>query len=360
MNLIDTSVKRPVFVVMLILSIMTLGVIGYTSLPVDLYPSVEFPSLNVTTTYEGASSNEMETLITKPLENALATVEGLDTLSSTTREGQSRISVSFKYGVDIKFAELKVREKVESVLPNLPDDLTAPRIRRFSTDDMPIMVLSLKGDKTRGDLTEMIKNDIQNKVEAIDGVGGITIFGGLDKVIQVVINKQLLMAKGISYNQLVNAISTKNISMPVGTILGIEKNISVRVLGKAADINEIGNITLKTSNGRILRIKDVAKIDFDVADESMRARVDGQSAVLFAVYKQSGENTVRVAENVKKEISGIEKELPYGSKESAEAAVEVLGKNKIAILKNHGVVSVGRSVTEAMENILKMHDEINL
>jgi HAE1 family hydrophobic/amphiphilic exporter-1 len=202
MNIAALSIKRPVFIVMIIMSIITLGLIGYSRLPVDLLPNVEFPTLVVVTQYPGASSTEIETLITKPLENALANVEGLDTLSSTSREGQSQVNVTFQMGVDIKYAELKVREKVEKAKSKLPDDVKDPVINRFSTDDSPIMFLSIQGNRTLADLREILENTVQPKIESIDGVGSITISGAQSKIIKVTVNADLLRARAYRSHRL--------------------------------------------------------------------------------------------------------------------------------------------------------------
>jgi hydrophobic/amphiphilic exporter-1 (mainly G- bacteria), HAE1 family len=313
MNIAEVAIKRPVFIVMIIISIITLGLVGYFSLSVDLLPNVDFPNLVVVASYPGASSDEMETLITKKLENAIGTVEGLDTLSSTTREGSAFIVVTFTLGTDLKFAELKVREKVEATLPQLPQDLVLPIIRSFSSDDIPIAVLSVKGPGNRADLTELINNVIAQHIEAAPGVGGITIFGGLDKTVNVTINKSLLLANQLSYSQVVQAIASRNISIPAGIIYGSEKNVTLRVYGKADKVADLGNIALTGKNGNIILVKDIADIKFGTADEVTRARVDGQSAVLFAVYKQSGGNTITVVENVRKSIVELAPLLPSGT-----------------------------------------------
>jgi hydrophobic/amphiphilic exporter-1 (mainly G- bacteria), HAE1 family len=302
MNIANISINRPVFVVMIVVSILTLGIIGYNSLPVDLLPNVDFPNLTVVSVYPGSSAEEMETQITKPIENALGTVEGLDTLSSVTREGVSTVSISFKMGTDLKFAELKVREKVQGIMPQLPQDIAEPTIRKFSSDDIPILYLSLKGKKELWELKDIVKNDIQPKIEVLEGVGSMQIFGGQDKIIRIAINKSLLTANGITYNQISSAINRRNISYPIGSIKGEEKNMTVRVYGKAASVDDIGNIKLTAMNGKVLRIKDIANVEFALEDETSRTRVKGENSVLFAVYKQSGGNTIKVADNVKKAI----------------------------------------------------------
>jgi hydrophobic/amphiphilic exporter-1 (mainly G- bacteria), HAE1 family len=361
MSIADISIKRPVFIVMIIFSILTLGFVGYTSLPVDLLPSVENPNLVVVSNYQGASSDEMETLVTKPLENTLGTVEGLDTISSSTREGVSQISVAFKLGTDIKFAELKVREKVEALLPRLPKDMAAPSIRRFSTEDIPIMRLSLKGNRSSEDLTDIINNIIQPKIEATEGVGGINVMGGRDKIIKVTIDKSLLLANGLTYGMITNAINLRNVSMPVGMIQGSDKNITVRVYGIADSINDIGEINLTTKTGKIIRIKDIAKVEIGTEDETSRSRVDGQRAVMFAIYKQSGENTIKVADNVRSLIAPPEPTLfqnissfisgrPFVPQMSEMQ--KVLPSDVSVSIINDSSLNIKRSISGVQEDIL--------
>ncbi len=310
MNISQLAIKKPVFIVMILSAIITLGVIGYTRLPVDLLPNVEFPTLVVTTNYPGASSAEIETLITKPLENALANVEGLDTLSSQSREGVSRVNITFRIGVDIKFAELKVRAKVDQARQKLPDDITDPVINRFSTDDSPIMFLSIQGNRSLSDLREILENTIQSKIESINGVGSITIQGAQQKIIKITVNGDLLRANGISYTQIENAITKKNVSIPVGDIRPMSKFTTLRVYGKAGSIAEIAEKTISTSSGRIIRISDVAKVEMSAEDPDTRARVRSENAVMFRLYKQSGSNTVDVSNALRNNLPDIQRLLP--------------------------------------------------
>ncbi|MBN2403335.1 MAG: efflux RND transporter permease subunit [Spirochaetes bacterium] len=310
MNIAELSIKRPVFIVMIIMSIITLGIIGYSRLPVDLLPDVEYPTLVVVTEYEGASSTEIETLITKPLETALANVEGLDTLSSTSREGRSQVYVTFKMGVDVKFSELKVREKVERAKRSLPDDVEDPVVNRFSTDDMPIIFLSIQGNRSLSDLREILENTIQPKIESIDGVGSITIQGAQQKIIRITVNADLLRASGLTYNQIQNAITRKNVSLPVGSVRPVSKFITARVYGKAQTISDIADLTISSSSGKIFKISDVAKVEMSSVDPDTRARVKKDNAVMFRLYKQSGSNTVEVSNSLRAELPNIQKLIP--------------------------------------------------
>jgi HAE1 family hydrophobic/amphiphilic exporter-1 len=312
MNIAELSINRPVFIVMIIVSIITLGLIGYTGIAVDLLPNVQQPTLFVFTQYPGASAEEMETVITKPLENALGTVEGLDTLSSTSREGIAFIRVVFVIGTDIEFAELKVREKIDSVIPQLPTDITAPTIRRFSTDDTPIMFLSIRGPRTLPDLGDMVTNDVAPRLQALPGLGSVDVLGAQTHIIDISLDPSLLAATGITYQQIINAINAKNVTVPVGTIMGKNKNIDIRVFGQAQSVQDIADIRFTSNTGRILRVKDVAKVSFGLSDEQVRTRVNGVNAVLFQIYKQSGSNTVAVAADVRNSLPEITAALPGG------------------------------------------------
>jgi hydrophobic/amphiphilic exporter-1 (mainly G- bacteria), HAE1 family len=312
MNIAELSIKRPVFIVMIVASILTLGVVGFTNLPVDLLPNVESPNIMVATAYPGASVEEIESRITKPLENALGTVEGLDTLSSISREGGSFVNVLFKLGVNIQYAELKVREKVQAAMVLLPADVNQPVIRRFSSDDFPIMFVSILGKRDLTDLRDILENEIQPKVEAQEGVGATTIIGARKRLVEIDINQSLLSAHGISYNQLVAAISKKNVSFPVGSVSGDGRYITIRITTKAGSLPDLENLSFTTSTGKILRIKDVASVRMGLEDEVTRARVNGQNAVLFLVFKQSGSNTVAVAKNVRAALDSLVSTLPQG------------------------------------------------
>ena len=316
MNIARLAIKRPVFVVMIILSILTLGLVGYSRLPVDLLPNVDFPNIFVVTQYPGASSDEIEQLITKPMENALAGVEDLDTLASISREGSSLVIITFTSSADIKYAELTVREKVgqamSTLAPAVASAISQPVINRASTEDTPIIYMAVKGNRSLADLAEIFKDIAQPRLQAVDGVGEVDVIGARDKVINLTVDKTLLAANGLTYNELVNALANRNISFPAGQIYETQKWINVRVLGLADDVRQFGDIALTTSTGRILRIKDVAKVDVKLDDEVTRAKVNKENACLVVIYKQSGGNTVGVSDNLRKALPSIQNVLPKG------------------------------------------------
>lgn len=310
MNIAGLAIKKPVFIVMIVLSIITLGLLGYSNLAWDLMPNVDFPTVSVSIIYPGASAEEMETIVAKPLEDAFATLEGLDKVTTSCREGLAMISVAFSQGTDVKFAEIKVRDKVAATKPNLPTDIQEPIIQKFSLSDIPILFMSVSGKKQAADLREMLEDDIKPQLERIPGVASISIFGGQKKLVKIEINKSLLLAKGITAGQIQDAISARNLNFPVGTVEGIEKNITVRIVGEFQNVDEIGDLPITSKTGKTVRIKDIAKVSFTLEDENVKVRVNKIPAVMFSVLKQSGANSVTVADAVLKQIKVIQKTIP--------------------------------------------------
>jgi HAE1 family hydrophobic/amphiphilic exporter-1 len=325
MNIAGLAIKRPVFIVMIVLSIVTLGAIGYVRLPVDLLPNVDYPAIVVMTTYTGSSSEEIEQLITRPLENTLGAVEGLDTLDSISREGLSIVICTMSLGVDMKMAELNVRDKVQQAMPQLPTDVTAPQIVRFSSDDTPILYFAIRGNRTLPELNQLIQDRIQPRLEAVNGVGSIGISGAQNRIVKITVNPALMDASGLDYSQIVTAVNRKHVDFPAGTIYAKNRNIAFRVAGKSQKVSDFADIQMQSASGTIVRIGDIAKVEMGLDDEVERDRVDGTNAVLFFVYKQTGENTVAISHGAQKVMEEIKKDLPGDCKVDviSDSAVEI-------------------------------------
>ncbi|MCE5300563.1 MAG: efflux RND transporter permease subunit [Spirochaetia bacterium] len=337
MNIAGLAIKKPVFVVMIVFSVITLGLLGFSSLPWDLMPNVELPSMTVSVIYPGASAEEMENLVAKPLEDSFMVLEGIDTVTTSCYESMAMVTTAFKMGDDIKFAEIKVREKVDLVKPKLPEDIQDPTIRRITLEDIPIMYMSLTGQRDSATLRDIMENDIKPHIETVPGVGSISIIGGRDREVKITVNKAMLLAKGISIGQIQNALNMRNMNFPVGVIEGVEKDISVRVVGQFKSTDEIANLTMTSTTGKIVRIKDVAKVQFGFADEDAKVRVDNKQAVMVMLYKQSGANSVKVADDVNYEVNRINKTLPQDIK------LKIAGDT---------TTSIKRSVSGVLENII--------
>jgi len=310
MNIASLAIKRPVFIVMIVISIITLGLIGYKTLPIDLLPNVEFPTIQVIVVYPGASAEEIETLITRPIEDAFSTLEGIDKVSSSSKEGVASIAASFNIGVDPKFAEIKVRDKVQMVKTMLPKEIQEPTIYRFSFSDIPIMYTSVSGKRDISFLRDIAEDIIKPELEKIPGIANVQIFGGRTKVVRINIDKALLLAKGVSMNQIQSAIQGRNLNFPAGTLYGGEKNITVRVIGEFDNVDDIGDMTITSNTGKIVRLKDLGKVEFTFEREESITRVKGVPAVTFAVFKQSGTNSVKASDLLRKKLKEMEKKLP--------------------------------------------------
>ncbi len=328
MNLPKLSITRPVFIIMIFAAIITLGLVGYFRLPVDLMPKVDFPTVMVNIVYPGASAEEIENLITKPLEDAFSTLEGIDKVISSSREGVSIITVQFGLGVNINFAELKLRDKLSATKPFLPDGIKEPIISRFSFEDIPILFCSVNGKRDLTYLKELLEEEIKPQIEQIPGVAGITVFGGKEKQIKIEIDKALLLAKGINLNQITTAIAARNLNYPVGEIKGDEKISTVRIVGKFQTLDDIKNMPITTMTGKIVLLKDIAKVEMAPEETDAIAKMNGNPGVMFAVYKQSGENSVKIAKKVIKKIKAINNELPK------DISVEISGDTTRNIIRN--------------------------
>jgi HAE1 family hydrophobic/amphiphilic exporter-1 len=279
----------------------------------------------------------METIVAKPLEDAFSTLEGLDKVTTSCREGITMINVSFTLGTDVKFAEIKVRDKVAATKPLLPTDIEEPIIQKFSFSDIPIQFMSLSGKRPSADLREMLEDDIKPQIERLPGVASIDIYGGQKKIVKIEVNKALLLAKGISIDAVKGALTSRNLNYPVGMVEGPEKDITVRILGEFQNVDEIADLPITSTTGKILRIKDVAKVSFTLEDETVKVRVNKVPAVMFAVLKESGANSVQVADEVMKKVREIQKTLPADIK-LASAGDTTMG--------------IKRSVEGILENIV--------
>lgn len=313
MNIAMLAIKRPVFVVMIVASLIVLGYIGYSSMGVDMLPEVEYPTISVVTTYPGASAEEVESLVTKHIEDALAVVGGLDTLSSSSRENVSEVTARFGLGTDVKYAETKVRDAVNKAKWRLPDAVDEPSVMRFAGAEwIPVLALSLRGDADLATIREAVEDFVKPEFEKVQGVGRVQIWGGRERAVMIKVRKAALNARYISFGQIVEAIKKENINIPSGEVRETGGNIDIRVTGRFESMKEIENIPIKTFTGRTVRLKDVASVKFALKEETTRTRVNGENAVVFGVYKQSGENSVEIAKDLKEKITEISKNLPGG------------------------------------------------
>ncbi|GAB5409509.1 MAG: efflux RND transporter permease subunit [Balneolaceae bacterium] len=308
MAITETSIKRPIATSMVFLIIITLGIMGFRFLPVDLLPPIEYPQLTISTNYDNVGPEEIENIITERIENAVAGVPGVERVRSSSNEGNSRVTLEFAQGVNIDAASNDVRAALDRVRSNLPLEADAPRIWKFDPNNFPIVIVGANSDKDLAELTLLLDREITKRFEQINGVGSIDIWGGINREIKVDIKRDRLIASGLSTQQVQQAIARENTNAPGGNVNQGTSRLYIRTLGEYENIEEIGNTVISTIDGKPIRVKDVAEVSFGYEDLDRLVTIDKKPMVRFGIRKQTGANTVAVAEDIRKEVERINAE----------------------------------------------------
>jgi HAE1 family hydrophobic/amphiphilic exporter-1 len=310
MGLAALCVRRPVFATMLIMALVVLGVASFRELGVDLYPKVDIPSVTVTTVLPGASAEEMETEVTKPIEEAVNTIQGIDELRATTVEGVSRVIVMFLLERDTDQAAQDVRDKVAVILRNLPAGIDPPVIEKADPDASPIMSISVSGDRSLREITEIADKQVKQRLEGVSGIGQVLLIGGRKRAIQIQIDAEKMSALGLSISQVSLGLQRQNIEIPSGRLDQGQRELTLRTLGRVASPEQFRDLIISVSNGVPIRLRDFATVTDSYEEPRDLARLDGKPSVTLLVRKQSGTNTVRVIETVKEKLAEVSKTLP--------------------------------------------------
>ncbi len=308
MAITKTSISRPIATSMLFLIIITLGVMGFRFLPVDLLPPIEYPQLTIATNYDNVGPEEIENIITERIENAVAGVPGVERVRSSSNEGNSRVTLEFAQGVNIDAASNDVRAALDRVRSSLPLEADPPRIWKFDPNNFPIVIIGANSDKNLADLTLLLEREVMKRFEQINGVGSIDIWGGINRQVKVDIKRDRLIASGLSTQQVQQAIARENTNSPGGNVNEGTSRLYVRTLGEYENINEIANTVITTVDGKPIRVKDVAEVSFGFDDLDRLVTIDDKPMVRFFIRKQTGANTVAVAEDIRKEVERINAE----------------------------------------------------
>jgi HAE1 family hydrophobic/amphiphilic exporter-1 len=310
MKIARFSVHRPVFTTMVTLSAIILGGISLSRLPVDLLPDITYPTLSIWTTYENASPEEIEELITRPIEQAMSAVPGVEEVSSGSYEGGSSVRVTFTWGTDLDAAANDVRDRLDRVIRVLPDDADRPALHKFDPASFPILILGASSNLDPIQTRRIIDDDIKYRVERVPGVAVMDVWGGLDREIHVDLNPDKFKALQIPIDQVVARISTANITLPAGSIETGNYEITLRTPGEYTSLDQLRSTTIAVRNGSPVRLSEVAEVSDSWQRVRRIVRVNGQSGVRLSVNKQSGTNTVEVAQRVLKEIDQINQDIP--------------------------------------------------
>ena len=308
MKITETAVNRPIATTMLFLIIIVLGVISFRYLPVDLLPPVEYPQLTVATEYPNVGPEEIEKIITQRIENTIAGVPGVERVRSSSEEGQSRVTLEFTQGTDIDVAANDIRAALDRVRDELPPEAEAPRIWKFDPNNFPIVIVGANSDMNLQELTQVLEREVTKRFEQIPGVGSIDVWGGVYKEVHVELKRDRLIASGLSSAQVQQAIASENVNLPGGNVNSGVKQLYVRTLGEYDNIEQIANTIITVVDGKPIRVKDVAEVNWGYEDLSRLVTIDNKPMVRFGIRKQTGANTVATADEIRQEIEQINSE----------------------------------------------------
>ena len=310
MSIYETSVRKPITTSLIFIAVVILGIFSFQRLPIDLYPNIEANMLMVMTTYPGASAADIETNVTRPLESTLNTVANLKNITSSSRENTSIIMLEFEFGEDIDVLTNDVRDKLELVKSYLPDGSSTPLIFKFSTDMIPILIISAEAKESLPGLYKILDDNIANQLARIKGVGTVSISGAPEREIQIYVDPNKLEAYNVPVETISQAIMMENRNTPAGMVDVGSDSYSLRVRGEFVEVNELNNIVVANFNGKTIYLSDVATIRDGGQERMQEAYTNGVQGATIIVQKQSGANTVKIIDAIKKELPRIEENLP--------------------------------------------------
>ncbi len=335
MWLADTSVKRPVFATMVIMALVVLGVVSYPEIGVDLFPKIDFPIVTISTHLNGASPEVIDVDITDKIEGAVNTINGVKAITSSSTEGDSRVTVEFVLERDIDLAVQDVREKVALIRNKLPDDIEEPRIAKVDPDATAVMWLNLSGQKTVRELSTYVDEVLKEQLQRINGVGDVQLFGLQLRQVRVWLDSGKLQAYGIAASDVMGALQRQNVELPGGRIESLSKEYTIKVKGEFLNVPDFNDLVIAYDKGAPVRLRDVGKTEDGMQERRSIARFNGIPAVTMGIQKQSGTNTVAVVDAVRKEIEKINKTLPPGMILDTAIDQSVFIRRSIAEVQKH-------------------------
>ncbi len=341
----DFAVRKPVTVAMIFIAVILLGIISYMRLPRELFPPITYPQLTVVTNYENAAPEEIETLITKPVEEACSSVNNVKRISSTSKEGVSLVMLEFGWGTSMDFAALNVREKIDLVKEKLPREAEDPVVMKFNPFELPVLTLSVSAKMPIHEIREIAKKVIKNQMEKAEGVAAVQINGGLDREILITLDLGRLAATRLSPLAVLDALKNSNINYPAGTIHGHFYDYLIRTMGEFTKLDEISAAPVgldksqeyeaneqqelaisqsslteaaddpkRQTDNRVVILSDIGKVEDTFKEKTSISRYNGKENISITIQKQAGANTLEVVENIKKALAKIQGDLPKGQR----------------------------------------------
>ena len=310
MNLPNFSVKRPIFTSMVTLILVILGAVSLSRLQIDMLPNIELPTLSIRTEYEGASPEVIERLVTQIVEEIVATVPGVEEISSSSSEGRSTVSVSFSWGTDIDAAAIDVQGKLEDEINELPDDVVRPRIRKFDIASFPVVLLGISSPLDPVELTELIENQIRYRFARIPGVAQVDVWGGFNREVRIELDPDRIKAVGLAMDQVIQAIEDANLDLPAGKIEQGRYEVMLRAPAEFASLDQIRSAVIVRRDGAVITLGQIAEVKDTYEKLTRIVRVNGGRGLRVAIRKQANANTVEVSKRVLGEIEAANQAYP--------------------------------------------------
>ena len=313
-KLAEICVRRPVFATMLILSITVVGLFSFRSLGVDLFPKIDLPTITVTVVNPGASPQEIETEITDKVEGAVNTISGIDELRSTSVEGVSQVFINFVLEKNADVAAEEVRNKVDLIVNDLPETAEVPIVQKLDTDATPVLRIAVSAPRSLREVTDIADKQIKRLIEPLNGVGNVEIVGGRQREIEIWVDPDKMRAFNVSAADVATAVKLQNMELPGGRVEEGQRELTVRTMGRIPDPAQFNNLVVANRGTYSVKLSDIGYVEDGAEEQRTEARLNGQPAVTLVVSKQSGQNTVAVADAVKERLAEIQPTLPPGVK----------------------------------------------
>jgi HAE1 family hydrophobic/amphiphilic exporter-1 len=310
MKLADVSIRRPVFAFMMTMALVVLGAFSYRTLGLDLMPKTDYPMVTVSTRLPGASAEEIETQLTKPIEEVVNTINGIDELRANSDQGSSRVTITFVLERDIEAATQDVRDKVATIVNQFPRDTLPPVIQKMDPDSSPILTLVISAQRSQKEITEIVDKKVKQVLETVQDVGEVLFMGERRREIQLLLNADRMNAYGLTVDQVRSAVSRQNIEIPGGTFIAGPSEISMRTMGRIKNVDDFNKIIMSYRTGSVVTFGDVGRVVDTTQEIRSLATLDGTPCISLMIRKQSGTNTVEVVDRVMAKVEAIKTAIP--------------------------------------------------
>ncbi|MBQ4858955.1 efflux RND transporter permease subunit [Pseudoalteromonas sp. MMG007] len=343
MKITDTSVKRPVFAIVINLLLLTFGLVAFSMLPLREYPDIETPIVNISTEYTGASAEIVETKITQIIENRISGIEGIKSINSSSRNGSSNITIEFDINRDIDAASNDVRERVARALDSLPDQVRPPEVSKSNSDESPIVWFVLNSDSMDSlQLSDYAQRFIVDRLAVVDGVSNVRIGGERKYAMKIWLNRQAMAARGITSSDIEDTLRTENVELPAGEIESIDRDFTVRTARSYKDQRDFKNLVIKRGEeGYLVRLGEVADVQLEAEDDESLFRGNGRNMIGLGIVKQAKANTLTVVDNARSELEKIKRNLPEGTTIQDSYDSSVFIKESISEVYSTLAISMG-------------------